>query len=191
MRGPEREALKQAIAQSIGGSRVPCEGNPRRLFATTRERPWIIDLENGKPQVICPRRTQNGNCDMRNVTGERELFPCIQPLKEMPEPEIISFPVNGGTFTYDVQSRMILESPSLEQPVQASKSEAKLLEDLLRHPGETRSYGKDHPYYENTYTKNFIRRLRRRIGDPKGKIIQTVRGGGYRFAIEESETNGG
>lgn len=76
------------------------------------------------------------------------------------------------------------------QPVQLTSTEYRLLEELARHPGMVLTHqmlleqvwGPEY-CHEVQYLKVFVRRLRRKLGDPAGqpRYIQTEWGLGYRF----------
>lgn len=75
------------------------------------------------------------------------------------------------------------------QSIQLTSREYALLEYLMRNPNRliTRQMAENHLWsYDSTITSNvvdvYIRRLRRRIDDPfEVKLIETVRGSGYRL----------
>ena len=75
------------------------------------------------------------------------------------------------------------------QPIELTSREYALLEYLMRNPNRliTRQMAENHLWsYDSTVTSNvvdvYIRRLRRRIDDPfEVKLIETVRGSGYRL----------
>ncbi len=75
------------------------------------------------------------------------------------------------------------------QPLELTSREYALLEYLMRNPNRliTRQMAESHLWsYDATVTSNvvdvYIRRLRRRIDDPfEVKLIETVRGSGYRL----------
>ncbi len=75
-----------------------------------------------------------------------------------------------------------------ERPIELTAKEFSLLEYLVRHPNRliTREMAQEHLWsYDHAIASNvvdvYIRRLRRKIDDPeKVKLIETVRGVGYR-----------
>jgi DNA-binding response OmpR family regulator len=79
-----------------------------------------------------------------------------------------------------------------DQLVELTSKEFALLEYLMRHPNRliTREMAETHLWsYENIVASNvvdvYIRRLRRKIDDPfKDKLLETVRGSGYRIREE-------
>jgi len=75
------------------------------------------------------------------------------------------------------------------QPVELTAKEFSLLEYLIRHPNHliSREMAEEHLWsYDHVVTSNvvdvYIRRLRRKIDDPhQVKLLETVRGAGYRL----------
>jgi two-component system, OmpR family, copper resistance phosphate regulon response regulator CusR len=76
-------------------------------------------------------------------------------------------------------------------PVELTAKEFALLEYLMRHPNHliTREMAEEHLWsYESLVASNvvdvYIRRLRRKIDDPyEEKLLETVRGAGYRIRV--------
>jgi DNA-binding response OmpR family regulator len=80
-----------------------------------------------------------------------------------------------------------------ERPIKLTAKEYAVLECLLRSPGRvlTRTMIAEHVWSYDAETQSnvvdvYIRNLRRKIDDPFAtKLIQTVRGSGYRVALED------
>ena len=80
-----------------------------------------------------------------------------------------------------------------ERIIELAAKEYAVLECLLREPGRvlTRTQIAEHVWNYDTYNQSnvvdvYIRNLRRKIDDPfEQKLIQTVRGAGYRLALNE------
>ena len=75
--------------------------------------------------------------------------------------------------------------------IQLTKHEFALLEYMMRNPGKvmSRTALEEHVWgaeseAESNVKDVYIERLRRKIGDKDGKVIQTVRGFGYRLKAE-------
>jgi DNA-binding response OmpR family regulator len=81
------------------------------------------------------------------------------------------------------------------QPIELTAKEFSLLEYLMRYPNYlvTREMAEGHLWnYENLVASNvvdvYIRRLRRKIDDPfEIKLLETVRGAGYRIRITQEK----
>jgi two-component system response regulator PhoP len=97
--------------------------------------------------------------------------------------------IDAGPVVLDTRSKSV----SLDtEPVELTAYEYKVLEYLMLHAGEVVSKGDltEH-IYEQDWDKDsntlevFVRRLRKKL-DPEGsyKPIETLRGRGYRFALE-------
>jgi DNA-binding response OmpR family regulator len=79
------------------------------------------------------------------------------------------------------------------QPIELTAKEFSLLEYLMRHPNHlvTREMAEEHLWsYDHVIASNvvdvYIRRLRRKIDDPHPlKLLETVRGAGYRLCVPE------
>ena len=79
------------------------------------------------------------------------------------------------------------------QPIELTAKEFSLLEYLMRHPNGliTREMAEEHLWsYDHVIASNvvdvYIRRLRRKIDDPSPvKLLETIRGAGYRIRIPE------
>ncbi len=97
-------------------------------------------------------------------------------------------------YTLDLKIRDIILNPISHRVMKNNKEikltqrEFSILEYLMRHVGELISRQRllDHAWdYDFTSFSNFIdvkvKNIRKKIGDNKGKIIETVRGVGYRM----------
>jgi DNA-binding response OmpR family regulator len=81
------------------------------------------------------------------------------------------------------------------KPVELTAKEFSILEYLMRHPNRliTREMAEDHLWnFDHVVASNvvdvYIRRLRRKIDDPSPiKLIETVRGAGYRISLPETK----
>jgi DNA-binding response OmpR family regulator len=79
------------------------------------------------------------------------------------------------------------------QPLELTAKEFSLLEYLMRHPNRliTREMAEEHLWnYDHVIAYNvvdvYIRRLRRKIDDPHPvKLLETIRGAGYRIRVPE------
>ena len=78
------------------------------------------------------------------------------------------------------------------QPLKVGPTEFKLLQYLMRHPERVHSRGQlldkvwgDHVYIEERTVDVHVKRLRESLGQA-AKLIETVRGAGYRFTAQPS-----
>jgi len=93
----------------------------------------------------------------------------------------------GNDIVVDTVNRLIKRS---DQPISLSRRLWNLLEYFVQHKGQTlskellldRVWGIDSEVLGNT-VEIAVRRLRIKLGDDSGDIIQTVRGFGYRLKI--------
>jgi two-component system, OmpR family, copper resistance phosphate regulon response regulator CusR len=82
-----------------------------------------------------------------------------------------------------------------DQPIELTAKEFSLLEYLMRHPNYliTREMAEEHLWsYDHVVASNvvdvYIRRLRSKIDDPNEvKLLETVRGAGYRLRVPEKK----
>ena len=77
-----------------------------------------------------------------------------------------------------------------EQPLKVGPTEFKLLQHFMRHPERVHTRGAlldkvwgDHVYIEERTVDVHVKRLREALGDA-GKMIETVRGAGYRLTAQ-------
>jgi heavy metal response regulator len=108
------------------------------------------------------------------------------------EPTPLGAVLNVGDLALDTRTR---EATRQGQPIALTSKEYALLEYLMRHPEQvlTRTMIAEHVWnYEFDNATNIIdvhvRNLRRKIDDPfSSKLIQTVRGAGYRVSTRSLE----
>lgn len=120
----------------------------------------------------------------------KELLARLRALSrrasERPKSAVITF----ADLSLDTRTREVLRGDTL---IQLAAKEYAVLECLLREPGRvlTRTQIAEHVWNYDTYnTSNvvdvYIRNLRRKLDDPfEQKLIQTVRGVGYRLSLHE------
>ena len=94
--------------------------------------------------------------------------------------------------TLDPRTRQVTRAG---RPIELTSKEYGILECLIRAPGQilTRTVIADHVwsydvFHESNVVDVYIRNLRRKIDDPHPrKLIHTVRGAGYRLALEADD----
>lgn len=115
----------------------------------------------------------------------RELLARVSALMRRNRETPVKVVVNAGHVSINLPKRLVFVD---EKEVVLSKRLWRLLEYLALHRGETTSkeilidrvWGTDSDVLENA-VEAAIRNLRRKLGDEKGAIIQTVHGFGYRL----------
>ncbi|MEN9889027.1 MAG: Phosphate regulon transcriptional regulatory protein PhoB [Pseudomonadota bacterium] len=117
----------------------------------------------------------------------RELLARIRAVlrRRVPEPPGGVLSVGGlsmDTDTYRVSWQ--------EQPLKVGPTEFKLLQHFMRHPERVHTRGAlldkvwgDHVYIEERTVDVHVKRLREALGEA-GKMIETVRGAGYRLTAQ-------
>ncbi len=118
-----------------------------------------------------------------------EVFARLRALARRP-PEALGAVLGVGRLCLDPATHRVWQSG---QEVSLTNKEFLVLECLLRRPGQvlTRAMIADYVWdYDFANVTNVIdvhiRRLRRKLNDPSpGRLIQTVRGVGYRLARDE------
>lgn len=114
----------------------------------------------------------------------RELLARVSALarrKETPAPTLVT----SGNITINLSKQEVLVNDQAEQ---LSKRLWRLLEYLALHQGQTvskdmlidRVWGMESDVLENA-VEAAVRKLRQKLGDDKGAIIETVHGFGYRL----------
>jgi DNA-binding response OmpR family regulator len=120
-----------------------------------------------------------------------ELLARLRALSRR-EPTALSAVLRVGDLTLDTTTR---EARRKELPILLTNREYALLEYLMRHPNQvlTRTMIAEHVWnYDFDNATNVIdvhvRNLRRKIDEPYvNKLIQTVRGAGYRISDRGSQ----
>ena len=116
----------------------------------------------------------------------QELLARIRAVLRRRAPEQASESVSVGRLTLDPAAYRVTWG---EQPLRLGPTEFKLLNYLMRHPERVHSRAQlldkvwgDHVFVEERTVDVHIRRLRQSL-EPSGhdRLIETVRGGGYRF----------
>ena len=122
----------------------------------------------------------------------KELLARLRALtrrsSDQPKTPIFSF----ANLTLDTRTHQVRRD---EHVVELAAKEYAVLECLLREPGRvlTRTQIAEHVWNYDTYNQSnvvdvYIRNLRRKIDDPfEQKLIHTVRGAGYRLALNEMD----
>ena len=121
----------------------------------------------------------------------REMVARIQAVLRRASPGDVDGIIKLGQITIDSVSRQVYFN---EEPVHIGPTEYRLLEFFMTHNGRSFSRGQllDHVWGANTYLEErtvdvHIRRLRKLLAGAKlDKYVQTVRGHGYRFMVENT-----
>ena len=120
----------------------------------------------------------------------KELLARLRALTRRP-PEIRHSSLELADLELDMLTHQVRRAG---QPIELSAREYRLLENFMLHPGQVLSrgqiaaqiWGQDFDAQSNVVDV-YIRYLRRKIDDPfEPKLIQTVRGLGYKFGLPDS-----
>lgn len=120
----------------------------------------------------------------------RELLARVQALTRR-QPAVVPHDARFADLAVDLRTREVRRG---EQGIQLTAKEFELLELFVRNAGAvvTRAditawvWDENHDPFTNAL-EVLVRRLRRKIDDDfEPKLIQTVRGAGYRFGVDES-----
>ena len=114
----------------------------------------------------------------------RELLARIRAVLRRRTPEQAGGVVTVGDLSLDADTYRVNWQA---QPLKVGPTEFKLLQYFMRHPERVHSRGQlldkvwgDHVYIEERTVDVHVKRLREALGDA-GRMIETVRGAGYRF----------
>ena len=114
----------------------------------------------------------------------RELLARIRAVLRRRAPEQGGGVVSIGDLTLDADTHRVSWTG---QPLKVGPTEFKLLQYLMRHPERVHSRGMlldkvwgDHVYIEERTVDVHVKRLRESLGDA-GRMVETVRGAGYRL----------
>ena len=117
----------------------------------------------------------------------RELLARIRAVLRRRVPEQSGGVVVLGGLSLDADTHRVSWQ---SQPLKVGPTEFKLLQYLMRHPERVHSRGQlldkvwgDHVYIEERTVDVHVKRLREALGEA-AKLIETVRGAGYRFTAE-------
>ena len=119
----------------------------------------------------------------------RELLARIRAVLRRRAPEQSGGVVELGGLSLDADTHRVSWQ---SQALKVGPTEFKLLQYLMRHPERVHSRGQlldkvwgDHVYIEERTVDVHVKRLRESLGDA-AKLIETVRGAGYRFTAQPS-----
>ena len=114
----------------------------------------------------------------------RELLARIRAVLRRRAPEQGGGVVTIGDLSLDADTHRVSWTG---QPLKVGPTEFKLLQYLMRHPERVHSRGMlldkvwgDHVYIEERTVDVHVKRLRESLGDA-GRMVETVRGAGYRL----------
>lgn len=117
----------------------------------------------------------------------RELLARIRAVLRRRAPEQAGGAVKIGELTLDADTWRVSFK---DQPLKVGPTEFKLLQYLMRHPERVHTRGQlldkvwgDHVYIEERTVDVHVKRLREALGEA-GRMIETVRGAGYRLAAQ-------
>jgi len=119
----------------------------------------------------------------------RELLARIRAVLRRRAPEQSGGVVSVGGLNLDADTYRVNWQ---DQPLKVGPTEFKLLQYLMRNPERVHSRGQlldkvwgDHVYIEERTVDVHVKRLREALGEA-GKMIETVRGAGYRLTASPS-----
>jgi two-component system, OmpR family, phosphate regulon response regulator PhoB len=119
----------------------------------------------------------------------RELLARIRAVLRRRAPEQSGGVVSIGELSLDADTHRVNWA---EQPLKIGPTEFKLLQYLMRHPERVHSRAMlldkvwgDHVYIEERTVDVHVKRLRESLGDA-GRMVETVRGAGYRMTASPS-----
>jgi two-component system phosphate regulon response regulator PhoB len=147
------------------------------LTARSDERDKVQGLENGADDYVT------------KPFSPRELLARIQAVLRRRVPEATEDAVEIGGLRVDPVSHRVSANG---QPINIGPTEFRLLHFLITHPERVHSRGQlldqvwgDHVFVEERTVDVHVRRLRAAL-EPTGleRLIQTVRGSGYRLSAE-------
>lgn len=114
----------------------------------------------------------------------RELLARIRAVLRRRAPEQSGGVLNVGLLAMDTDTYRVSWQ---DQPLKVGPTEFKLLQYFMRHPERVHTRGSlldkvwgDHVYIEERTVDVHVKRLREALGEA-GKMIETVRGAGYRL----------
>lgn len=117
----------------------------------------------------------------------RELLARIRAVLRRRAPEQGGGVVSVGALVLDADTYRVSWQ---DAPLKVGPTEFKLLQFFMRHPERVHSRGSlldkvwgDHVYIEERTVDVHVKRLREALGDA-GKMIETVRGAGYRITAQ-------
>ena len=117
----------------------------------------------------------------------RELLARIRAVLRRRVPEPPGGVLTVGDLAMDTDTYRVSWQ---EQPLKVGPTEFKLLQHFMRHPERVHTRGAlldkvwgDHVYIEERTVDVHVKRLREALGDA-GKMIETVRGAGYRLTAQ-------
>ena len=160
----------------------------RRLRAEARTRDLPIILLTARAEESDKLQGFDSGADdyMTKPFSPRELLARVRALLRRSAPEASQDPVEIGGLRLEPDTFRVTAG---EQPLKLGPTEFRLLHYLMRYPDRVLSRGKlldgvwgDHVFIEERTVDVHIRRLRLAL-QPSGheRLIETVRGGGYRF----------
>ncbi len=118
-----------------------------------------------------------------------ELLARIRAVLRRRAPEIVNDQVSVGELTLDAATYRVSHQG---RELKVGPTEFKLLHFLMKHPERVHTRGSlldrvwgDHVFIEERTVDVHVKRLRESLGDA-GKMIETVRGAGYRLTAQSA-----
>lgn len=163
----------------------------RRLRADARTRavPIIMLTARGEERDKVQGLESGADDYVTKPFSPRELLARIQAVLRRQRPQATEDSVDMGGLKLDPATHRVLAAG---QPVSLGPTEFRLLHFLMTHPERVHSRAQlldqvwgDHVFVEERTVDVHIRRLRGAL-EPTGleRLIQTVRGSGYRFSVD-------
>ncbi len=162
-----------------------------RADARTRQVPIIMLTARGEERDKVQGLETGADDYVTKPFGPRELLARIQAVLRRRAPEATDDAVELGGLRVDPVSHRVTAHG---RPVSLGPTEFRLLHFLITHPERVHGRSQlldqvwgDHVFVEERTVDVHVRRLRAAL-EPSGldRLIQTVRGSGYRFSAEEA-----
>lgn len=192
-----REALPDLILLDWMLPGVPGIELARRLRADERTRaiPIIMLTARGEEQDKISGLDAGADDYVTKPFSPRELVARIKAVLRRRAPQTTEDPVALGGLRLDPTTHRVSAG---EQALSLGPTEFRLLHFLMTHPERVHSRTQlldqvwgDHVFVEERTVDVHIRRLRAAL-EPSGheRLVQTVRGSGYRFSVQVEDVAG-
>ena len=160
-----------------------------RADARTRSVPIIMLTARGEERDKVTGLETGADDYMTKPFSPRELLARIQAVLRRGKPQATEDRVEAGGLQLDPSSHRVTAEG---KPVSLGPTEFRLLHFLMTHPERVHSRDQlldqvwgDHVFVEERTVDVHIRRLRAALEDSGlDRLVQTVRGSGYRFSLD-------